>query len=96
MREAEATRYQLDQQGQAYADGKYAVAVAEAQSFLHRMEQYQRLRKQNPEILTAIWWDEMGKTLLGLKGRGRIDMLDQYLGPDGLDITQIVPPPKRR
>ena len=96
LREAEATRYQLDQQGQAYADGKYAVAVAEAQSFLHRMEQYQRLRKQNPEILTAIWWDEMGKTLLGLKGRGRIDMLDQYLGPDGLDITQIVPPPKRR
>jgi len=37
----------------------------------------------------------MGRVWLGFKGRGRIELLDGRLGPDGLDLTQVVPPPKR-
>jgi membrane protease subunit HflK len=96
LREAEGTRYQHEQQAIAYGDGRRVVAKAESAGFLLRLEQYRELKKQNPEILTAIWWDEMGKILLGMKGRGRIDLLDHHLGPDGLDISQIVPPGKRR
>jgi membrane protease subunit HflK len=96
LQEAEGTRYQLVQQATAYAAGKRVVAYAEAEGFVVRFEEYRRLRKQNPEILTSIWWDEMGKTLLGMKGRGRIDVLDHLLGPDGLDFSQIVPPARKR
>lgn len=96
LRDAEGTRYQLNQMAMAYADGKRVAALAEAKAFEVRLEQYQRLVKQNPEILVSIWWDEMGKTLMSMKGRGRIDLLDDHLGPDGLDISQIVPPGKRK
>ena len=37
----------------------------------------------------------MSRTFLDLKDRGRIDVLDGYLGPDGLDISRIVPPKKK-
>jgi hypothetical protein len=33
---------------------------------------------------------------LRLKENGRIDLLDNYLGPDGLDITLFAPQPKRK
>jgi len=96
LRDAEGTRYQLEQQAKAYSDGKRVVARAEAAGFLVRLEQYRKLKKQNPDILVSIWWDEMGKILLSMKGRGRVDLLDDHLGPDGLDLSQIIPPGKKR
>ena len=63
---------------------------------MKRLEQYHRLRQANPEILNAIWWEEMSKVFSRLKENGRIDLLDNHLGPDGLDITQIVPQPKKK
>ena len=45
----------------------------------------------NPDFLTAIWWDEIGKLFTKLRETGRIDLLDNHLGGDGLDIT-IAPP----
>jgi hypothetical protein len=38
----------------------------------------------------------MGQTLFNLRTRGRIDLLDPYLGADGLDITQFISPVPRR
>jgi membrane protease subunit HflK len=95
VREAEALQFRLEQQGEAYRLERVSAANAEAEAFSKRLEQYQRLKATNPEILAAIWWEEMGKTLLGMKGRGRIDVLDHHLGKDGLDVTQFLPPKKR-
>lgn len=92
LREADATRFRLEEQAEGYRREKLALAAADAESFQKRLEQYQRLRAANPHILTAIWWDEMGRTLLNLKSRGRVDLLDHHLGSDGLDLTQFLPP----
>jgi hypothetical protein len=36
------------------------------------------------------------KVLAPLKEHGWIDVLDDYLGPDGLDITLSAPQPKQK
>ena len=95
-RDAEATAYQLEQQALGSAAAKKALAQAEADAFKKRLDQYRKLRATNPDVLAAIWWDEMGRVWLGFKGRGRVELLDSHLGPDGLDLTQVVPPPPKR
>ena len=96
VRAAEAEAYKFEQQARAYADEKLSLARADAAAFLQRLERYRMLKESNPDILTAIWWDEIGRVLVGMKGRGRVDLLDNHLGPDGLDITQLLQPGKRR
>jgi len=96
MRTAQARQNELEQRAQAYALGRKRLAEADAEAFLKRLDQYQRLRKDNPDILTAIWWAEMGKTLIGMKANGLIDVLDERLGADGLDITQFARPKKKQ
>jgi len=93
--DAQATAYQLEQQALGSAAGKKAMAKAEADAFKKRLEQYRKLRAGNPDVLAAIWWDEMGRVWAGFRGRGRVELLDSHLGPDGLDLTTVVPPPKR-
>jgi membrane protease subunit HflK len=95
LREAEAVRFKLEQEAAAYQAEKLALATADAGSFTNRLEQYRRLKATNPDVLAGIWWDEMGRTLLGMKGRGRVDVLDHHLGPTGLDITQFLPAKKK-
>jgi modulator of FtsH protease HflK len=94
-RDAEATAYQLEQQALGSAAARKAMARGEADAFRRRLEQYRRLRATNPDVLAAIWWDEMGRVWAGFRGRGRVELLDSRLGPDGLDLTTVVPPPKR-
>ena len=94
-RDAEAVRFKLLQQAAAYRTEKVALASAEAGAFTTRLDQYRRLKVANPDLLAAIWWDEMGRVLVGMKGRGRVDLLDQYLGAGGLDVTQFLPPKKK-
>jgi membrane protease subunit HflK len=94
-RDAEATAYQFAQQAIAYAATKKAMAHAEADVFTRRLEQYRKLKLNNPDVLTAIWWDEMGRVWQGFRARGRVELLDAYLGPDGLDVSTVVPPRKR-
>jgi membrane protease subunit HflK len=95
MRDAEATAFRAQQLAAAYRTERLAAASAEAEAFQKRLDQYRTLKKTNPDVLTAIWWDEMGKLMLGMKSRGRIDLLDSHLGPDGLDITTFLPPRKK-
>ncbi len=94
-RDAEATAYQTEQQSLGYAATKKALAKAEADSFLKRLEQYRKSKTRNPDVLAEIWWDEMNRVWQNFRGRGRVELLDAYLGPDGLDVTTIVPPSKR-
>src|SRR5262245_4314423 len=95
MRDAEATAFRSQQLAVAYRTERLAAASAEAEAFTKRLDQYLTLKKTNPDVLAAIWWDEMGKLLGGRKRRARRDLLDSHLGPDGLDITTFLPPRKK-
>ncbi len=95
MRDADALKFRLEQESQAYRQEQIGLAKAEADSFRLRLDQYRKLRVANPAIRDAIWWDEMGRILLSMKNRSRIELLDQYLGKDGLDITQFLPPKRK-
>ena len=95
LRDAEATKYRLETQAESYRREKLSLAKADADAFVKRLDQYRRLRATNPDVLAAIWWDEMGKTLVSMRGRGRVDVLDQHLGPNGLDVMQFLPAKKK-
>ncbi len=95
MRDAEVVAFRSTQQAEAYRTERLEAAKADATNFQKRLDQFRELRKTNPDVLVGIWWDEMGKVLLGMKGRGRIDLLDSHLGADGLDILTFLPPRKR-
>lgn len=94
LRVADSYRYRMEQEAAAYREEQLRLASAEAEAFRERLAQYRRLKASNPDVGLAIWWDEMGRTLMQLKGRGRIDVIDAHLGKDGLDITQFVSPKK--
>lgn len=89
--EAESKQIEVNNQTIAYALESKSKATAEAETFLIRLKQYRDLQKSNPDILTTIWWDETGKLLAGLKKRGRIELLDDRIGKDGLDLNSFVP-----
>jgi membrane protease subunit HflK len=91
MREAQAEAERIRQMTGAYVRELHISARAEAASFEYRLDQYQRLQKQNPDILASIWWEEIGRLLSHLRENGRLDLLDNHLAGNGLDIT-IAPP----
>jgi membrane protease subunit HflK len=95
LRTAEADRYRLEQLAAAYASEQTTAARAEAERFERRLRQYQQTKRDNPNALAAIWWDEMGQLFGRLREGGRVDLLDHHLGPDGLDITILTPPKKK-
>jgi hypothetical protein len=37
----------------------------------------------------------MGRVWQGFRARGRVELLDARLGPDGLDLTHVVPPRRK-
>jgi membrane protease subunit HflK len=94
MQQAATIKYDLEQQATAYTISKLSEANAEAESFRKRLEQFRTAKATNPDALAAIWWEEMGRTLLGMRSRSRVDLLDAHLGKDGLDITQFPSKPK--
>jgi membrane protease subunit HflK len=91
MRTARAKAYDTEQTAAAQAHERIAMAKADADSFRKRLEQYRQLRQTNPDILTALWWEELGPVFAKLHAAGRLDVLDHFLGPDGLDIMQLGP-----
>ena len=96
IQEAESNRYAKVQEAAAYADTQKRRATSDAKRFDERRQQYWRLRQENPDVLTAIWWDEMGKVFTAMRQGGRIDMLDHHLAGDGLDITLVPPLPRKK
>lgn len=96
LRQADALRYRLEQEAEVFRDSATRQARAEADEFGSQLAAYRALLRTNPNALDAIWWMEMRKALLGIKARGgRVEPLDAHLGPDGLDITQLVSPRRR-
>jgi membrane protease subunit HflK len=87
--EALGEKFQLERLTDAYAREQRVLAEAEAANFTKRLDQYRKLGKGNPQYLNALWWDEMSRLYARLRANGRIDVLDNYLGASGLDITQV-------
>jgi len=92
---AEADEYRMEQLAAAYARERILLARAEADRFERRQQQYENMKRDNPNALAAIWWDEMGKLFVKMREGGRVDLLDHHLGPNGLDITIVTPPKKK-
>lgn len=93
--EAQSEAQRLRTQSQSYAHQREVIARAEGQAFLDRLEKYRGLQKDNPTLTQAIWWEEMGPIWKALGQRGRVLPLDPLIGPDGIDISTVVPPPKK-
>jgi membrane protease subunit HflK len=95
LREAQAEKNRIEQLTAAYVQEQLVAAKAEAAAFERRAEQYHRLRRDNPSFLAGLWWEEIGSLLGQMKEKGRIDLLDNHLGADGLDITVTPPLPRK-
>jgi membrane protease subunit HflK len=95
-RQADAIRYKLDQEASEYRDSQLRQAWADAAEFAAQLAAFREVAQANPDALALLWWDEIRKALQGLKSRGgRIEPLDANLGTAGLDLTQLITPPKR-
>jgi modulator of FtsH protease HflK len=96
VRQAEAEADRIDKMAQAHAQEQLALARADADTFGKRLAQYRQLSKLNPDYLSGIWWQEMGKLLSKLKENGQVDLLDHHLNRDGLDLTTVVPSKEKK
>lgn len=95
LRKTDSERLRIERRTASDINRELEMAQKEAPAFEKRLRQYRELRAGNPDILAATWWDEMGRLFEKLSKNGRIDILDNHLGPDGLDITQFAPQPKK-
>lgn len=96
LRAAAAEVYNMEKLASAYAREQNLAAQAEAGNFKKRLTQFRALQKQNPDHLAGIWHDEMTRLYTRMRQNGRLDLLDNHIGPDGLDITQLPLLPKKR
>ncbi|MFO0864187.1 MAG: SPFH domain-containing protein [Gemmataceae bacterium] len=71
-------------------------ARAEARNFEIRLVQYRELSKKQPNLTEVLWLDEMTRLYSAMRATGRIDLLDHYLGSDGITITHMPIVPKKR
>jgi membrane protease subunit HflK len=96
IREAQSDKYRIEQETEAYVKERTELARAEAGRFELRLQQYERRRSDATTYLAGIWWEEIGKLFTRLRESGRLDLLDNHLGKDGLDITVSPAVPKRK
>jgi membrane protease subunit HflK len=96
LRDADRSSFDIQKRAEGYRTERLHLAQAEGERFSQRLDTYRRLRQDNPNYLSAIWWEEMGKLFARLKETGRIDLLDNHLGADGLDITVFPPMPRKK
>jgi membrane protease subunit HflK len=92
--EANTAKFRRAAEAEAYRNERITSAKAEAAAFAERLAQYQRHR-DNPDWLATVWREEVGKLLALVAQRGRIEVLDDYLGPSGLELHQFLPEKKR-
>lgn len=95
LRAAEAEALRIERTAAAYHREQQTLARADAENFERRLRQFQQLGPKNPHFLAGLWWEEMGQLFTRLKEKGRIDLLDEHLGADGLDITITPALPKK-
>ena len=94
INDANTLKYRLQNEAAAYRNETETQARTEASAFEARRIQAATLRATNPDFLAAIWREEIGLLLAELKSRSRIELLDDFLGPNGLELNQFVPTKK--
>lgn len=94
-RQALSYQYGVEQETAAYTSNSRLLARREAESFLNRLHKYQQARRDNPDYLRQIWQEERGKLFAKLKENGQLGLLDDHVGPDGLDVDVLTPTPKK-
>jgi modulator of FtsH protease HflK len=95
LRTAQADKFRTEQETAAYVARQTLLARREAERFTERLKQYDSGKRNNPAYLRQIWEEERGKVFAKLKENGQLGLLDDHLGPDGLDITVAPPLPKK-
>jgi modulator of FtsH protease HflK len=88
-------QYQKEQETAAYTSNRKLMARREADAFLERLRKYREGRRANPDYLRQIWDEERGKLFAALKANGQLGLLDDHIGPDGLDLNMTSPLPKK-
>jgi membrane protease subunit HflK len=96
LRDEEAKRDHLLRQAMAYARKRRLDAIAEARAFDARVDQYHRLRRDNPSFLAGIWFDVMNRLYEDMKKKERLDLLDHYLAGDEINFTSFPPQPRQK
>jgi modulator of FtsH protease HflK len=96
LSEAKTEEYRKISEARAYANEQNKAAIGDAETFLKRLDQYWLLSKNNPNYLNDMWLDDVTRLYTVMRQSGRIDLLDHYIGNDGLNITQFPLPPRRR
>ena len=94
INDANTLKYRLQNEAAAYRNETETQARTEARAFDARRIQAATLRATNPDFLAAIWREEIGLLLAELKSRSRIELLDDFLGPNGLELNQFLPTKK--
>jgi membrane protease subunit HflK len=95
LRDAQAEQYRQEQKSAAYAHEQRVLAREDAGRFAARLEQYRAGVQRNPQYLRQIWEEERGRVFRRLKDNGQLGLLDDRLGPDGLDLSVAPPTPQR-
>lgn len=94
--QADALGYRLGQEATEYRESQLRQADADAAEFLAQLAAFRDVRSTNPDALAFLWWDEMRRTMLALKARGgKVRPLDHHLQNGELNLTEVVPIPKR-
>ena len=88
-------KYQKEQETAAYTENRRTLAERDAESFLNRLHKYQEARRDNPDYLRQIWDEERGKLFAKLKEDRQLGLLDDHIGPDGLDLDVLAPTPPK-
>jgi modulator of FtsH protease HflK len=96
LSETRAEVFHKERQAAAYAQEQKLQAEAEAVAFLKQLAQYTALAAKDSDYLNTLWLDAMTRMYAQMKEAGRIDVLDHYLGKEGLNITQFPLLPKRK
>jgi membrane protease subunit HflK len=88
--------FALQRQTAAYANVKRISATAEAENFNKRLDEYRKLKANNPDYLNTLWLDDMTRLYTRMKDAGRIELLDHFLTSEGLTITQFPLQPRKK
>jgi membrane protease subunit HflK len=95
LRRAQADVYGTEQATAAHVEASKVLAQREAEHFLVRLKEYQLGRRRNPDYLRQLWQEERTRLFQKLKEKGQLDLLDHYLGADGLDLHTMPGLPRK-
>ncbi|MBX9681928.1 MAG: protease modulator HflK [Gemmataceae bacterium] len=96
QRDAEAEIVRRMREAKSAGDVEVLQARAEARNFGIRVAQFRELSKKQPNLTEVLWLEDMTRLYARMRTTGRIDLLDHYLGSDGITITHFPTLPAKK